>query len=130
MAVVLFSFSFATAGAYAVSSSPSGGQTSFTSPTDLSQSFSQLTTPFEDFFNSLGSLWTSNAGGTVPSYMAPTSSAFFTNTAQNAFQSFDNWLYGIAGFHISGLFVAILNIFSWILGILQNSVTWLLSVFK
>lgn len=45
-----------------------------------------------------------------------------TNWFQNTFQQFDAWLYGVAGFH------AILNILSWLLGIVKSGVDWVLGV--
>ena len=55
--------------------------------------------------------------------------SFLTTAIKNAFGWFDNWLYGIAGFHVSNFFTAILNIFSWVLGVVKGGVDWLLALF-
>jgi hypothetical protein len=121
----------ARAYAYAVGA----GQSSIPDVQNVNQSLNSLAAPFQSFFESLGSMWNSSGFGNVPyapSVPAPTSwsSQLFTTGAQNAAQSFDGWLYGMFGFHISSFFVAILSVFAWILGAAQGAVNWLIGVFK
>lgn len=116
-ALIVFFLSSATAGAYAIGSpnpSTAGG-------------LNDLWTPFQNFVNNINSISTNSFTMSTP---AVPSSGTLTTEAQNGFQEFDAWLYGIMGFHISGLFVAILTIFSWILGWLQSGVNWLLGLIK
>jgi hypothetical protein len=53
-----------------------------------------------------------------------------TQNLQRAFQSFDAWFYSIFRFHISILFNFIFGVVIWILGLAQNVVNWLASLFK
>ena len=106
-----------TAHAYPVASGSSGLPTFGTSTSILA--------PFESFFKSMNSV--SIVGPSVGAQSIPQND-FVINEIQHGFQWFDNWLYGIAGFHISGLFTAILSMFSWLLDFIKGGVDWLLSV--
>ncbi len=53
-----------------------------------------------------------------------------TVSAQNLFTQFDAWLYGIIHFHIALVFNFLFGLVDWILGIAQNAVNWLNSIFK
>ncbi len=98
--------------------------------------FNSLIVPFQNFIQSFEGSANSIKTPSIPgSFNMPPSVSIpavpqgsFTNMIQNWFQQFDAWLYGIAGFHISGLFVAILSILSWLLGIVKGAVDWLLGV--
>ena len=84
-----------------------------------------ILTPFENFFKSINSV--SVVGPSIGVQSIPKNS-FIMGGVQSGFQWFDNWLYGIAGFHISGLFTTILSVFSWLLGFVKGGVDWLLNV--
>jgi hypothetical protein len=137
LACAVFVSAPADAHAYAVGGGTSAGTgTGATDTNNVSQSLNSLSTPFENFVQSLDNMW-NNPGGAGSSaagstlYTPPSwTTQILTTGAQGAAESFDNWLYGIFGFHISTFFVAILNIFSWILGVMQGAVNWLLGVFK
>lgn len=91
--------------------------------------FGNLLAPFQNFINSINSVGNTSSL-TIPS-IGPTSiptNGMVASGVQSAFQWFDNWLYGIAGFHIGGLLVAILNVFSWLLGIVKGAVDWILGL--
>lgn len=85
-----------------------------------------LLSPFKNFINSINSVGTTaiRIGTPAPVVLPPAVQA----GAQNAFQRFDAWLFGIVGFHISGFLAAILGIFSWILGVVKSVVDWLLGL--
>jgi hypothetical protein len=121
--LILFSLLAVTATAYAYAA-PSGSNTQ--APTLPSvQSAAQ--------WNWAG-IWQNVSGyvGTVTkgSVSVPTSLPVpqgVSGWATEQFNSFDAWLYGVAGFHISAFFIFILNILSWILGIAKSIVDGLLS---
>lgn len=89
--------------------------------------FNILTAPFEGFIKSIRSVGSAPVPAAGPQFNPPAvpQGNFFASTVQSAFGQFDNWLYGIIGFHISSLFFAVLNIFSWILGVVKGGVDWL-----
>lgn len=110
-----------TAHAYPIASGAPGGI-----PGSLpSGSLNDIFAPFGNFIKNINSV-----SITVPPVGVPPipQNSTITDDIRNAFQQFDAWLYGIAGFHISGLLTAILNIFSWLLGILKDGIDWLLGV--
>ena len=53
-----------------------------------------------------------------------------TQNLQKAFQNFDTWFYSIFRFHIAIIFNFIFGAVIWILGLAQNIVSWLASLFK
>jgi len=136
--VAAFLFSYRTAGAYPINGMVAGSSTASSDGalgnTSAPGGWQGIVTPFEGFIksvNGIGSL------GRLPTYQVPASGppassimpqqgSFIAQWVRNAFQSFDNWLYGILGFHISGLLTAVLNIFSWLLGIVKGAVDWFL----
>lgn len=83
-----------------------------------------LAQPFVNFFQSLGSVGKIS----VPTSINSAVSQGVKTQAQGFWDQFDTWLYGVAGFHISGLLTAILSILSWILGIVKSAVDWLLGL--
>lgn len=87
-----------------------------------------ITAPFEDFYHSINSVGNILPGSTTPQMRLsiPTTNGFVTTNVQDALSQFDNWLYGIAGFHVLELFTAILSVLSWLLGIVKGGVDWLL----
>ncbi len=111
-------YSITTGGATAHPVPQAAGSTNF----NFSNGFQSLSTPFEDFVRRIQSVDNTNVnvGTAVPPVV--------TATAQNWFQQFDNWLYGIIGFHISTVLDAILNVFAWVLDFAKQIVDWLLSV--
>lgn len=48
-------------------------------------------------------------------------------TIGGAYQNFDNLLYGVAGFHISEFFNAVVSVAIWLLNLAKNIINWLLS---
>jgi len=48
-------------------------------------------------------------------------------TIGGAYQNFDNWLYGFAGFHISDFFNAVVSVAIWLLNLAKNIIGWFLS---
>ncbi len=88
-----------------------------------------LFAPFENFFQSMTSMAGSTGGQGLGSGSLPasvTNNPAVNNGVRGALQGFDEWLYGLAGFHILGLFAALLNILAWILGLVKSIVDWLL----
>jgi hypothetical protein len=96
--------------------------------TSESTGFSQLLTPFTNFFTSVQSISPSdlnvNSGSQSPMAGIP---AGAQENVRNGFYGFDTWLYGKIGFHISTIFIPILTLFSWILGFLNGIVNWLVN---
>jgi hypothetical protein len=106
-------------------------QVESSSNTTGSGGFSGLLSPFTNFFNSVQSIKPSdlNPGSLSAPIGAPTltgiPNGMVQDTVHNGFYQFDSWLYGIAGFHISTIFIPFLKIFSWILGFLKGIADWL-----
>ena len=104
-----------TARAYSLSpGTGSGNGASAAAPVaggTIGSSLGNLAAPFENFFRSIGNVGSVNVP-TTPTQMnpsAPHGSDWVTAWFKNEFNQFDNWLYGVAGFHISGFFLAILG---------------------
>jgi hypothetical protein len=97
----------------------------------VSQSLNQLSTPFNNFFQSLENVWNSTIGAPPTTEVEQSWAAQgIAASADNIFQSFDNWFYQTFGFHISDFFIAILNILQWILNFVLGIVNWILGVIK
>src|SRR5258708_3270104 len=92
--------------------------------TTTSTNFHNLFLPFQNFFRSIGSIGNTNVLPAIRSSVP--ASNFFTTSAWDAFSAFDNWLYGIAGFHISNFLTMILGVLSWVLNYAKGIVDWLL----
>jgi hypothetical protein len=89
--------------------------------------FGSLLSPIQNFLNSIGSV----GKGAIPQLnLSAPQTQFLTTSAQNVFQQFDDWFYGVAGFRISGFLVFILNILLWVLGIAESIVRWLLGFLR
>ncbi len=133
--------------AYAVGSVPTGVSAGASGGTagsnyNIGTSFQNLISPFTGFINGLklNNNMTINPNG-VSSGMNGTSFTWPTvnltpvlesavqNTLSQWFSQFDNWFYGVTGVQLSGIMVAILGVFSWALGLAQQAVNWLLSLF-
>jgi hypothetical protein len=147
--IAIFIFFSATmlvsqAHAYAVGSVPSnvGTGTSAGGSYDFGSSLQNLVSPFTGFVNSLkfNNNTTINPSGassavngtsfTWPTVnVAPVLESTVQNTLSQWFNQFDNWLYGATGVQLSGIMVAILGVFSWVLGLAQQAVNWLLGLF-
>lgn len=78
-------------------------------PQPTAQGSSKLFSPFETF-----------------STFSRSSQDIFRARTQNALRQFDEWLYDKIGFHVWSFFLAILGIFSWLLGVVKGGVDWLL----
>ncbi len=68
--------------------------------------------PFQSFIKGMSTFSLGNVGQWTP---------------QSAWQGFDNWLYGITGFHISGFLTAITGVLVWVLNLAKSIIDWLLS---
>jgi hypothetical protein len=106
-----------TARAYSIASG--------TSQPSLPFNVNGILAPFENFFNSMNSVSITGQSTTAVTRSAPPNS-IVTNGVRSGFQRFDAWRYGIAGFHISGIFITSLSMFSWLLGVVKGGVDWLL----
>jgi hypothetical protein len=118
-----------TANAYSVYAGPQPS----TLPSIGNFNLSDLFAPFQSFIHSINSIGNAAPSSniqptTVPAFVSVPVNNGVISAIQGAFQQFDNWLYGIVGFHIGGLLVAILNIFSWLLGIVKGAVDWILGL--
>lgn len=119
-----------TARAYSISSGSGGGVASG-SAGGTSAGFGSFTAPFENFIHSINNVGSVNIPApTQMNLSAPSGGSWFTTWFKNTFDQFDNWLYGIGGFHIAAFFTAILGIFSWVLGIVKGGVDWALGAIK
>jgi phage-related protein len=104
---------------------------------DIGGSFQNLISPFTGFINNLK--WNNNAtintndtaGTTWPVInFTPIVGSAFRNLLSQWFGKFDNWFYGVTGIQLSRILIAILNVFSWALGLAQQAVNWLLGLFR
>ncbi len=91
-----------------------------------------LIAPFESFIKSITSIGSVKGPFLTPINVPsmPTGNSMITTGIEAAFQSFDNWLYGVVGFHIGGIFLAVLGVFSWVLGTVKSAVDWLLRLLR
>jgi hypothetical protein len=91
--------------------------------------WNSLSAPFQNFANSLSSI----NGNSMQNIINPPASmqipSYVSTGAQNVFQQFDAWLYGIAGFHIATVFTVFLRVIDWVLIFAINIVNWLISLF-
>ena len=146
IAVFVFSIVFAAppARAYAVGSAPTdiapgvttGGSYNF------GTSLQNLISPFTGFVNSLkfnnnttinvndANNMISGTGFSWPTVnFAPVLESTVQNILSQWVSQFDNWFYGVTGVQLSGIMVAILGVFLWVLGLAQQVVNWLLGLF-
>jgi hypothetical protein len=131
MVAAVFVLMIGKANAYAVPSS--GAQSSATSSTldssyDANNSFQNLISPFQNFFENLQSTNSSSVDIYPTSTMVPPIN--ITPGVQNIFTQFNDWFYGLTGFRLSGLVVVVLTGLSWILGIAKGISDWLLALLK
>ena len=127
---VFFALLYAPVGAYSINNN-TGNVPSIPAQNagGTTGGFGDLFAPFQNFIKSINSVGTNAVEVNVPSVPQNNPlAAGAENWLQSQFRQFDDWLYGIAGFHISGFFVAILNILSWLLGIVKSVVDWLLGL--
>ncbi len=121
--------------AYAVGSTgtaPTNGSGGY----DVAGSLQNIISPFTNFINELkfNNNTTINTNGQgvplpQPINMGPVLQDGVQNILTQWFGQFDNWFYGISGVHLSGIFYAILSVFSWALGLAKSVVDWLLGLF-
>jgi hypothetical protein len=89
--------------------------------------FNNLSSPFQNFSHSLQS-----AANTPISDFSFSTSSIPENIsagAQNLWDRFDAWLFGIIGFHVSSFFGFMLQILEWMLGLVKAAIGWLPSLF-
>ncbi|MGD1003778.1 MAG: hypothetical protein ABR884_04405 [Minisyncoccia bacterium] len=135
--------------AYAIGSVPTNigtrvGSSAGGGSYDFGSSFQNLVAPFTGFVKSLkfnnNTNMTMNPSGmstgingtsfTWPTVnLAPVLGNSVQNTLSRWFNQFDNWFYSVTGIQLSGIMVAILGVFSWALGLVQQVVNWLLGLF-
>jgi hypothetical protein len=145
IAVFVFSAAFAApqAQAYAVDSVSGAGSTPSLTTTgvsngsyDFGNSFQNLVSPFTGFVNNLkwnNGTTTINTNGVSFSWptinVTPVSKNTFQSTLSQWFGEFNTWFYSVTGIQLSGILAALLNLFSWVLGLAQQAVNWLLGLF-
>jgi hypothetical protein len=44
------------------------------------------------------------------------------------YQNLDGWLYSVIGFHITGIFTALISLFGWLLNLAKEIILWALSL--
>ena len=103
---------------------------------DVGSSLQNLVSPFTGFVDSLklnGGSTTVNASGVGFSWptvnMTPVLEGTFQNTLSQWFSEFGAWFYSVTGVQLSGIMLALLNLFSWVLGLAQQVINWLLGLF-
>lgn len=117
LAAVALVFPYRTIHAYSI----------YDTPTSTSSTFGGgILSPFENFFQSVGSINTTSLNISIPT---GTTMEVLTEAGQTAWNRFDAWLYGIAGFHISNFFSQLLTIWSWILGTVKSGIDSLIKIF-
>jgi hypothetical protein len=91
-----------------------------------------LSGPFQGFLNTIGSYF-SSGNPTVNNINKTITNTQIGNTAGwtigDAFQKFDGWLYGVAGFRMSDFVGMILGVITWALQLARTVINWLLSLF-
>ncbi len=133
--------------AYAVGSVPAGIPTAASGGTastsyNIGASFQNLISPFTGFINGLkfNNNTTINPNGlgggmngtnfTLPTVnLTPILESTVQKTLSQWFGQFDNWIYSMTGVQLSGISLVILEAFSWVLGLAQQVVNWLLGLF-
>jgi len=129
-AFMIFSFGL-SATAYAYSVYPAPAPAGSTAPSPSTAGFGSLTAPLDNFLQSINNIGATNPSVPENSFTPPTApNGMVTTEIENNLQKFDTWLYGIAGFHILTVFVVILNVLSWLLGIVKGGVDWLIGLLR
>lgn len=87
----------------------------------------------QGFLNNAGSFLNGNVsintiGNTILN--VPTAAVSGQSTLGGAFQNFDNWLFGVARFHISDFFGAVVSLLVWLLNLAKDIITWALSLVR
>ncbi len=120
---------FAIARAYAL---PGGGSMTPDIPAGPSINLNwndvlnNLSSPFQNFSQSLQSAANTPIGNFNFSTSGVPESV--SAGAQNLWNRFDAWLFGIAGFHIAAVFNFIFQAIGWILGFVKVAIDWLASL--
>jgi hypothetical protein len=130
--------------AYAIGSVPTntGTGASAGGSYNIGSSLQNLISPFTGFINSLkfNNNTTINPSGMSTGIngtsfiwptvnLTPVLESSVQNILSQWFSQFDNWFYGMTGVQLSGIMVAILGAFSWVLGLAQQVVNWLVGLF-
>jgi hypothetical protein len=109
---------------------------------DFGSSLQNLVSPFTGFINSLKfnnkttmnpSKMSTGMNGTSFTWPTVNLTPVIKSTVQNTLSQwigeFDNWFHGVTGVQLSGIMVAILGAVSWVLGLAQQVMNWLLGLF-
>lgn len=94
--------------------------------------FNDLSGSFQGFMKSMGI--SSNKNTPINTSMNTAAGNTSLNiggqgtTLEGIVQGFDAWFYGIAKFHISGIFDAILGVIIWVLDLAKSLINWILSL--
>lgn len=126
-----FTFAYPTQG---TSDQPIGTSTQMPFSINLDwigNTWNTVSAGFQGFINGIGSFFNGDTsmnaiGNSVSNIPIGGTNSHFT--LGNAYQDFDNWLYGAAGFRISGFFNAILNVIIWLLNLAKEIINWFLSL--
>jgi hypothetical protein len=95
----------------------------------VGNTWNTLSASLRGFINGIGSSFDGNSSMNAIGKTVSNISIGNTNqsTVWGVYQNFDNWLYGVAGFRISGVFNAVLSVATWLLSLAKDIVNWLLS---
>lgn len=99
----------------------------------ISGILNSLSAPFQNFINGIGSSFGKDASisNAVRKAGAGISIGSINQwNARSLFQNFDNWLFGIIGFHVSGFFNAIFDVTVWVLNLAKGMIDWILSFLR
>lgn len=102
---------------------------------DIGNSFQNLFSSFTGFIKNLSwnnntSINTAGTASTWPTVnLTPVVEGSVQNILSQWLSEFDNWFYRLTGVQLSGIFVVLLNLISWTLGLAQQVVNWLIGLF-
>ena len=96
----------------------------------IGNAWNALSASFQGLINGIGSFFSGNTSNTIGTTVSNVSigGANSQLTLGGAYQNFDNWLYGVAGFHVSEFFNAVVSIIVWLLNLTRNIINWALSL--
>jgi hypothetical protein len=122
------------ANAYSLTGGTPGAPAGSLSSPDFSgnwtNTLNNLSAPFQSFMQSLGSIngGSLNANNLLTPPISVPVPSYVSSGVQNIFGQFDAWLYGVAGFHINGVWQVFIGALTFVLVLLQKIISWLLSL--